>query len=209
MIALFAGWAVKALFNARSDAAAVRSWWGDLHPSTRKWIVRALLIVAGYFLHQHYAQQRISAAIDAAHTAQRNADQAVLDRTVANYRAATALARAADQKNATRVKAEQAQISERTADDYAHRIADARAVADRLRARAAVAPAHSGGGGAASVPGLSPASGGATQAAGEDRLPDTDALTATEQAIQLDELIKWIRAQAAVDVNGPQKGAKP
>ena len=33
----------------------------------------------------------------------------------------------------------------------------------------------------------------------QDRLPDADALTATEQAIQLDELIKWVEAQAAVD----------
>jgi hypothetical protein len=34
-------------------------------------------------------------------------------------------------------------------------------------------------------------------------LPAPDALTATEQAIQLDELIKWIRSQAKVDNNPP------
>jgi hypothetical protein len=28
-------------------------------------------------------------------------------------------------------------------------------------------------------------------------------LTATEQAIQLDELIEWVRAQAKVDPNAP------
>jgi hypothetical protein len=33
--------------------------------------------------------------------------------------------------------------------------------------------------------------------------PPNDALTATEQAIQLDELIKWVRQQHAIDVNGP------
>jgi hypothetical protein len=38
---------------------------------------------------------------------------------------------------------------------------------------------------------------------GADRLSVSDALTATEQAIQLDELIKWIRAQAKVDNNSP------
>jgi hypothetical protein len=51
------------------------------------------------------------------------------------------------------------------------------------------------------VPGLSAAAGGAAQGTGKDRLPPADALTATEQAIQLDELIKWVRAQAAVDTN--------
>jgi hypothetical protein len=51
------------------------------------------------------------------------------------------------------------------------------------------------------VPKLSAAAGGAAQAAGQDRLPAPDALTATEQAIQLDELIKWVKAQAEVDPN--------
>ena len=55
------------------------------------------------------------------------------------------------------------------------------------------------------LPGLSAASGGAAQAAGEDRLPAPDALTATEQAIQLDELIKWVKAQAAIDPNEVRK----
>jgi hypothetical protein len=32
-------------------------------------------------------------------------------------------------------------------------------------------------------------------------LSEADALTATEQAIQLDELITWVKAQAAVDPN--------
>ena len=51
------------------------------------------------------------------------------------------------------------------------------------------------------MPGLSAPPGGAAQAPGQDRLPPQDALTATEQAIQLDELIKWVRKQAAVDNN--------
>jgi len=42
------------------------------------------------------------------------------------------------------------------------------------------------------------ASGGPSQTPGEDRLSVADALLATEQAIQLDELIKWTKAQAAV-----------
>ena len=58
---------------------------------------------------------------------------------------------------------------------------------------------------AAPMPGLSAAAGSAAQAAGQDRLPPADALTATEQAIQLDELIKWVRAQAEVDQRKPSR----
>jgi len=50
------------------------------------------------------------------------------------------------------------------------------------------------------VPGLSAAPGGSPQAPGEDGF--SDRLIATEQAIQLDELIKWVKRQAAVEVNG-------
>jgi hypothetical protein len=120
--------------------------------------------------------------------------------TVANYRAAAEAARAADLANAERAAAEQRSINERTRDDFAKRIADARLAADRLRAGAAAA--HSGSGRNPPMPGLSTAAAGAAEAAGEDRLPPSDALTATEQAIQLDELIKWIGAQHEVDPNG-------
>jgi hypothetical protein len=51
------------------------------------------------------------------------------------------------------------------------------------------------------MPGLSAGSGGPAQTAGQDGLSRSDALTATEQAIQLDELIKWVRAQAEVNPN--------
>jgi hypothetical protein len=126
--------------------------------------------------------------------------KAAFDQTVAGYRAAAAQARAEDSANAARVKADQSAISERTANDYEARIAAARADAQRLRHHAA-APADSGDGGRAPVPSLPASTGGAAQSAGQDRLPDTDKLIATEQAIQLDELIKWVRRQAAVDPN--------
>ena len=71
----------------------------------------------------------------------------------------------------------------------------ARAGAERLRVDPEVA-ADLGAGGSAPVPGLSAAAGRAAQAAGEDRLSAADSLTATEQAIQLDELIQWVRSQA-------------
>ena len=129
-------------------------------------------------------------------------DQAAFAATVANYRAAAAQARAADQANAARVAADQRTISERTEHDYEARLAAARADARRLRIGTDTA-ADSGAGRNAHVPGLPTPSGSLAQGAGEDRLSSPDALTATEQAIQLDELIKWIEAQAKVDPNSP------
>ena len=128
-------------------------------------------------------------------------EQAALAGTAANYRAAAEQARASDQANAQRVAAEQRSINERTTNDFEARLAAARSLAQRLRGEAASAATNPRAGGAAPVPSLSAASGGPAQAAGQDGLPQQDALTATEQAIQLDELIKWVRGQAAVDPN--------
>ena len=122
--------------------------------------------------------------------------------TIANYRSAAETARAADRANAERIAAEQRAINERTQNDFESRLAAARTRAGQLRL-AAQAPADPGHGRAAPVPGLPAASGRASDTAGENRLPAPDALTATEQAIQLDELIKWVRAQAKVDATSP------
>ena len=134
-------------------------------------------------------------------------DQAAFAATVADYRAAATQARAADEANVRRVAADQAAINQRTANDFQTRLDSARADARRLQQRPKPA-ADPGAGGKPSMPGLAVAPGGAAQSAGQDRLPQSDALTATEQAIQLDELIKWIRAQAAVD-NNPKGVASP
>ena len=129
-------------------------------------------------------------------------ERAAHSATVANYRLAAEQARRSDAENAARVKAEQAAINERTAYDFTTRIAAARARAGELRRRARATEADPGGGGAAPVPGLSAPARGAAQAAGEDRLSQQDRLIATEQAIQLDELINWVRSQAKVDPTG-------
>lgn len=136
-------------------------------------------------------------------------EQAAFATTVANYRAAAETARAADLANVTRVAAEQRSITERTADDFEARLAAARATAERLRSKTAGTTTDFSSRPGAPVPGLSKAPGGAAQAAGQDRLPQPDALTATEQAIQLDELIKWVRAQAEVDNNGTSAARSP
>ena len=128
-------------------------------------------------------------------------EQAAFARTVADYRAAAETARASDRATAARVAAEQGAINERTAHDFETRLAAARAAADRLRVGAGAAAADSRPRRGPSVPGLPAAAGGPAQAPGQDRLPDQDRLIATEQAIQLDELVKWVTAQHSVDPN--------
>jgi len=135
-------------------------------------------------------------------------DQAAFAQTIAGYRAAADAARAADRAAGERARAEQAAINERTANDYETRLAAARARADGLR-RDAQASAHFGDRGTAPVPALPTATGGAHETAGEGRLPGPDALIATEQAIQLDELIKWIRRQHSVDPNTGVNSSAP
>jgi len=120
--------------------------------------------------------------------------------TVANYHLAAVQARAADQANAQRVAADQRNISERTEHDFETRLAAARADAQRLRISAQAAT-NPGALRSPPMPGLSGGTRSAAEAAGQDGLPPADALIATEQAIQLDELIKWVREQAKVDTN--------
>jgi hypothetical protein len=123
--------------------------------------------------------------------------------TIANVRAAGEQARAADRANAERVKSRQRAINEGSAHDFEKRLADARAAAgERLRGQGPPAGPDRGAGRAANVPRLPAAPRRADEGAGQDRLPGGDALTATEQAIQLDELIKWVERQHAVDRGG-------
>jgi len=131
-------------------------------------------------------------------------EQAALAGTTANYRAAAAQAEASDKANAERAAAEQRNINERTEHDFEARLAAARLSAQRLREQTSAASTDPGSRTSAPVPGLSAAAGGLAETAGEDGLPQPDALTATEQAIQLDELIKWVRQQAAVNPNAPR-----
>ena len=118
--------------------------------------------------------------------------------TIANYRAAAETARAADQVNVARVAAAQRNISERTTHDFDTRLADARARALRLQLAPRAPATAQRGARAAPVPATGPAPGAAGRPAEKDGLSVADALLATEQAIQLDELIRWVNAQAAV-----------
>ena len=124
--------------------------------------------------------------------------------TVANYRAAAQAARAADLAAAERVRSEQRAINQRSNNALETRLADARARARRLRLETAAAAADPSAGRAAPLPGVPAPAGEPAQAAEQDRLSAGDSLTATEQAIQLDELIKWVRRQAEVQPGAPR-----
>jgi hypothetical protein len=118
------------------------------------------------------------------------------------YRDAVRRAEEADKANAQRVVAEQAAINSTRGSSYETRIAAARARARGLPH--GPSGDHQSGPGAAPVPGLPAAAGGAPEGADQDGLSADDRLLATEQAIQLDELIKWVRQQHGVDINGRQ-----
>jgi hypothetical protein len=137
------------------------------------------------------------------------AEQGAFAATVANYRAAAEAAHAAELANAVRVAAEQRAINERTEHEYEARLAAARSLADRLRNQAPAAASHPGRGGAAAVRPLPASPGGADQAARQNGLSYADRLIATEQAIQLDEVIKWVRAQAQVDNGSSAERSRP
>lgn len=127
-----------------------------------------------------------------------SAEQAAHAGTIANYTTATAAARAMDLENKHLTERLQEAESRRISDAYDARLADARARAAAARVRSGGGQADPGGGGGAAVSGVSGAARGADAAACEAGLPafgPGDALIATEQAIQLDELINWVAAQ--------------
>jgi len=159
----------------------------------------AILLAIQALQTRHWKKQ--SATFEKLYLAEQNAFAS----TVADARAAADAAHAADRANSDRVTTEQRAITERTANDFEARVAAARADAERLRRDP---PADPGVGGSASMSGIPATSRRPAEAAGHDRLPPPDALIATEQAIQLDELIKWVRAQAKVD-NNPSAVASP
>jgi FtsZ-interacting cell division protein ZipA len=163
---------------------------------TRYW--KLILIGAGTIA---LVTMLLIAKADARHWQKRQeATQAAFDKTVADYRAAAEKARAADLTNAQRVKSEQQQITQEVSHDYETRLADARKRADDLRLRLA-AQANPRPSGAAQLPTL-PAPAGRPDETPADGFPVAERLKATEQAIQLDELISWVERQARVDVQG-------
>ncbi len=171
--------------------------------------IAAVLILLGLFLvkagdARHWRKQ--SGRYEQLYVA----EQGARAQTIANYRAAAETARQADLAHAGRVAAAQRTISERTTHDLETRLADARSRAQRLQLETRPPAAAGGRRGAAAVPAARPAAGPAGGAAAQDGFPLAanslsleERLIATEQAIQLDELIKWVNAQSDVDQVDP------
>jgi hypothetical protein len=124
-------------------------------------------------------------------------EQSAHQGTVINYRNAAEKARASDLANKQRVSKLQEEVSNERAVSYRDRIAAARAAADRLRQGREAGTTASGARGP-SVSGVSNATASPANPSEENRLPSSDALIATEQAIQLDELIKWVQDQISI-----------
>ncbi|WP_432769790.1 MAG: hypothetical protein HEQ22_03320 [Sphingopyxis sp.] len=142
-----------------------------------------------------------------------SAEQAAHRQSRTNWALATATATAIDLQHRVAKERRQQEESRRIADDYEARIADARARAAAVGVHRPPAAADQGGRRNAPVPGLSDPARVADAAPGENRLPAgpggalnlTDALIATEQAIQLDALIDYVEAQARVADPGKEQ----
>jgi hypothetical protein len=109
-------------------------------------------------------------------------------------RVKTAKAQADDAAHAKEVESRQTTIGQESSRDYQAELARVRAdYAERLR-RAASA-ANPGGRGNAPVSRPAASASGPDAAASKNGLPSEDALTATEQAIQLEALQDWARKE--------------
>jgi len=118
-----------------------------------------------------------------------------------NFRAAMADAQRREVFRLARVKAEQDRINDHAEQDYERRLAALRSRYDGLRAKGRTSATSAAGG--VDVSGLP------KPAFGADAAPDADGLSAALEcstyAVQLDELISWVEAQAAVNVNEERK----
>lgn len=116
----------------------------------------------------------------------------------ADVKAKTELARLQDAQNKARVERDQVQVSQEVSSEYQAKLADLRRRYDALRLQRP-AQANSSGSRGPAVPRVPDAASGADAGSGEAGLPLTDALIASEQALQLQALQDWVRGQTAVD----------
>lgn len=131
----------------------------------------------------------------------------------ADVRATAERVRSTYAQNALRVEREQTQVTEEVSDEFQARIADLHRRVAALRLRTSPGGADPGGAAGDRHPGFPDAAGGTDAAAAQAGLPAPglslqDAIVATEQAIQLDELIRWLTRQMAI-VRTPAKSAEP
>jgi hypothetical protein len=145
---------------------------------------------------------------------ERDDERAAHRQTKTDYREAQAEAARQEQKRIERVKAEQQEITDAVEADYRRQLAGLHARAERLREELRAGTGAAGAGGSIAVSGLSTATGRTAEAAGDRGFPaafgrspaeqlERDVI-ATGQAIQLNALIDWLLAQAAIDPNAAE-----
>lgn len=116
-----------------------------------------------------------------------------LGEALSAVRLKTAQAQADDAAHARAVEQRQAKISQEASNDYQKQLTAVRAdYAERVR-KARAAATNQSRGGNPSVSSQPGSAGRPDATASEDRLPPADALIATEQALQLQALQKWVR----------------
>ena len=120
-------------------------------------------------------------------------ERAAHAQTVANFKKAQADAEAVQAHNLARVAKSQKDVTDETLDDYNRRVADLRARYKRL-----LDQGNRSASGNPDLPAVPNATSGTDAAAQQDGLPAADALTASEQALQLDALITWVERQSKV-----------
>lgn len=124
------------------------------------------------------------------------AERAAHAQTVANFKKAQADAEAVQAHNLARVAKAQKDVTDETLDDYNRRVADLRARYKRL-----LDQGNRSASGNPDLPAVPNATSGTDAAAQQDGLSSADALTASEQALQLDALITWVERQAKVETS--------
>lgn len=119
---------------------------------------------------------------------------------IKDVRLKTAQAQAQDLADARAVERQNSLISQEISNDYQERLAAARATAERLRRDLDAATAHQGRGGNAGVSRPADAPSRPSGAGAQDGFSLADRLIATEQAIQLDALIRFYKKTAPIAV---------
>jgi hypothetical protein len=162
------------------------------------WIVGGLgCLNHGIMLHHSQGQTRAANDRSAAWEKLFHAEQSAFRETVANVRRVTAQAQADDAAHALKVERDQANRTQEVSSEYQARLADLRSRYDALRLRTGapeIRLGNPGGSAAAPVPGL-PNPAGRPDAA---PAPGDLQFNAEANAIQLEELQRWVRDQAGV-----------
>lgn len=142
------------------------------------------LVIGTHFYMVHQRQ--------AARAEQYAADKATLDKLTSDVRATTAAAQVADRKHADDVNTAREQARKESEDEYAPKLADARA---RALAYARLHPAPSGagqgGGGTANLPGAPDSSNVADGPYPDTIVPGADLDACTEAVTRLQSIQSW------------------